>query len=217
MNSLRSCSCCGHKAPLFERTTFCPKCGGVFDTQYCGKCDTNKPYTEFYFNKRGPSAGQRYSYCKRCSNKRLGDARDKQSKEERIAKQQAAFSNRRDDRAEDLETWKEFMARVPYRSLTEQEWLEACSLFKGCAICGAETIELRMLFLNTDHGGKYTPWNVFPSCASCGTTYQRERNPFLRMDNWVHGKFIGAGMNAERRDKLLAYLVGKAAKEGVTW
>jgi hypothetical protein len=192
-------------------------CGALYDLLYCSKCETFKEPDGFYFYKNGKSAGHKYSYCKACSNKRLGDYRDKQTTEMRIAKQQVTFANRRSERADDLDTWKEFMAKVPFRALTEQEWLEACSLFKGCAICGSETIELRMLFLNADNGGRYTPWNVFPSCSSCGTTYQKERNPFLRMDHWVHGKFHGAGMNAERQRKLLAYLVGRATKEGVTW
>lgn len=71
-------------------------------------------------------------------------------------------------------------------TLTEAEWQKAVSHFKGCATCGSEDIDGRMMFILPDNGGKYNRGNVLPGCKEC-------MNKIIQKD-WA------AAMRAQLRD-----------------
>ena len=87
-------------------------------------------------------------------------------------------------------------------AMTEEEWLNACRYFDGCAICG-EIIDAKMYFVPLKDGGKYTSYNMIPVCEACalkrrGDTYQ----PFKYFN-----KAFGTIPNGEARlERMIGYL-----------
>lgn len=76
--------------------------------------------------------------------------------------------------------------RQPYETLTEEQWMNACKHFGGCAYCGAESIDVRSMFIPFKDGGRYCAWNIIPACEKCETAIKTIQNPFLRMDNVLY-------------------------------
>lgn len=79
-----------------------------------------------------------------------------------------------------LENWLYNMsvASENMHTLTEEEWLEACRYFEGCAYCGSEDISTRGFLIPFKDGGEYAAWNVLPLCDKCGTRSIRQPNIF---------------------------------------
>jgi len=92
---------------------------------------------------------------------------------------------RRDAAATSLDEWLKKIKALPYPSpaLTEEQWMEACKHFGGCAYCGEASIDARSMFIPFKDGGRYCAWNIIPSCEKCETGRKEIPNPFLRMDN----------------------------------
>lgn len=62
----------------------------------------------------------------------------------------------------------EHMNDVPrVRKLTEDDWLDLCKYFGGCALCGSDEIEVRHLMTPPSEGGKYAKGNIIPLCSFC--------------------------------------------------
>lgn len=97
-------------------------------------------------------------------------------------------SSRRGNAQSQYEEWLKEISKIPtpYKTLTEEQWLEACKHFGGCAYCGADSIDARSMFIDFSNGGRYCAWNIIPSCERCETAIKSIRNPFARMDNILY-------------------------------
>ena len=108
--------------------------------------------------------------------------------------------------------WLDKIKDLPYPSptLTEEQWMEACRHFGGCAYCGDATIDARSMFIQFKDGGRYCAWNIIPACERCETARKSSTNPFLRMDNSYHrGSEHAArkyGHTLENLNKIVDYL-----------
>ena len=63
--------------------------------------------------------------------------------------------------------WRRKVFSAPPRFLSEPEWLRACAHFNGCAICGIETIDEKLLVVPPHLKGKLYTYNVVPACSYC--------------------------------------------------
>lgn len=77
--------------------------------------------------------------------------------------------------------WREKYLSAPPRPLTEQEWLKTCSTFNGCALCGLESIDERLLVIPTRLKGKLYTYNTIPTCSRCAKLIRDSQtgNPLL--------------------------------------
>ncbi len=80
-----------------------------------------------------------------------------------------------------FDLWLEKVRQVPadYPTLTEAQWLEACSFFNGCARCYSEEIDTRGFFVGRELGGRYCDWNVIPLCAKCAKMWRLDKSMFV--------------------------------------
>ena len=109
--------------------------------------------------------------------------------------------------------WLEKLQKLPFKVMNEEEWLETCRYFGGCAICGNEYIETRHFFIPFEEGGRYAVWNMIPLCGSCAAGLPKSiGNPFKWFDKYF-GNAEALGLNEERKNKLVSYLYNKM-KEG---
>lgn len=103
--------------------------------------------------------------------------------------QHSAWRTKRKQHSDDqLKEWLDRIAKVPtpYRTLTNDEWLEACKHFGGCAYCGKESIDARAMFIPFKRGGRYCAWNVVPMCERCAKIHMTIANPFRTMDDALY-------------------------------
>lgn len=119
-------------------------------------------------------------------------------------------ANRRKLQAEAFDDWVAAVNSVPktYPTLTEAQWLEACSFFDGCARCGSKDIDTRGFFIGRELGGRYCDWNVIPLCERCASRWNLTKNVFIRAELADHR----ARRSSEYRDcimKIINYLGGK--------
>ena len=80
-----------------------------------------------------------------------------------------------------FDQWLEKVKQVPkdYPTLTEAQWLEACSFFNGCARCASEEIDTRGFFIGRELGGRYCDWNVIPLCTKCAKMWRLDKSMFV--------------------------------------
>lgn len=151
--------------------------------------------------------------CTPCSKNRKKQ-HDKKNPQQRYDRDKRFMDKRFAMAAERFEEWKK-KTNLPFKPLAEQQWLEACSHFRGCALCDSEHIEVRQFFVNFKDGGRYTAWNVYPICGKCATKTRKIANPFQWLDRYT-GYAIELGITKEIGDKLVAYLelqIEKAVKD----
>lgn len=126
-------------------------------------------------------------------------------------KPRAAMARKR-ERANNIseakyEKWLK-LTELHFKPVTEEQWIEACSYFEGCAICGEEHIESRQFFVPFEEGGRYAAWNIFPMCGKCSTYARKIKNPFKWIDRSI-GTASLLGLTPERSERLQAYLLSK--------
>ena len=101
----------------------------------------------------------------------------------------------------------------PYSTLTEDQWLEACKHFGGCAYCGSSDIDARSMFIPFKEGGRYCAWNIIPACEKCETARKATPNPFLRMDEGLLRSQTNSarkyGYTLENLHRIVDYLQSK--------
>jgi hypothetical protein len=139
--NVKTCHKCGWQLSLKDPQPYCPICHTKFRVGHCKACGKYGPYNKAHL-------------CKECVKK----ARYEASRKIYVAR-----------RYERYEEWLALIAMLkpPYHTLTNDEWLEACRYFGGCAICGNEAIDSRTMLVPFLHGGKYCDWNIVPTCAKC--------------------------------------------------
>lgn len=103
-------------------------------------------------------------------------------------------------RAQQWYAWRNKVLSAPPRPLTEADWLMSCVHFGGCALCGNETIEEKLLVIPTVQGGKLYTYNVVPACSVCAKKIRSSQisNPLKA--------FYTHAISSTRVDKLLEYL-----------
>lgn len=133
-----------------------------------------------------------------------------------VSKQVAAVDSAHRKRAkQEYVQWKERIASVPFRPLTEDEWLQAVKYFNGCAICGADSVDARCFFISAKEGGKYVAWNVVPACEKCATHLRTNLNPFEMLDPRINDSLYAMkrGNNLALLHKVKDYLERKMLDE----
>lgn len=101
------------------------------------------------------------------------------------AVQRACLDRRKSLLYEAYNNWLELINCLKFKPLTEADWIKSCEYFKGCACCGKPDIQARTMFIQHKLGGRYTPWNVIPTCATCNRTFKYMVNPFVSLDKQV--------------------------------
>ncbi len=184
--STKTCKGCGWVYPKEWPGRRCSFCGTKFTDGICAVCGK---YSEKLNRYR----------CTTCETKRYNAWRDAHK-----------------DNAEELyQEWCNAIAMIPtpYQTLTEEQWLETCKHFGGCAYCGAEAIDVRSMFIKFDKGGRYCAWNIIPACEKCETSLNSISNPFLRMNNKIyrseHYTTKKLGYNLDNLQKITQYLKSK--------
>lgn len=104
------------------------------------------------------------------------------------------------------EEWME-LTNIDFKPLTEKDWLEACSYFGGCAICGNEHIETRHFLLPFKEGGRYAAWNVFPLCLKCSVVTKNYKNPFLWLCRPISRQASKMDLTNEHKQRLIEYFI----------
>lgn len=161
----KTCNKCGWVYSASDPRKTCTFCGGHFNEGYCKEC--GEYATDIVY---GTGSRSTWGMCKKC-------ARAKTAKQ--VAQVDIAHRNRA---KQEYQQWKEKIATLPFRPLTEEEWLQAVDYFNGCAACGAEAVEARGFFIAVKEGGKYAVWNVIPLCEKCATRLRKNPNPFETLD-----------------------------------
>lgn len=155
----KTCKRCGWVYPITQPGTKCHMCGETFEyivCRLCGDiCDASKIANG--------------NLCKKCHSKLSG----------RTFKQR--YRRRMDRLDSQFDEWLHKVSLVPknYPTLTENQWLEACRFFNGCARCNSEDIDTRGFFIVAKLGGRYCDWNVIPLCEKCAKTWNITKSVFI--------------------------------------
>jgi len=180
----KTCKNCGWVYPITQPGRKCLICGAVFPVIVCTTCHKPTPIEKM---ESGTWT------CKACAA-----AHDKVVRDSKLKFLEDQFDE-----------WVAKINSVPknYPTLTEEQWLEACRHFDGCARCHSNDIDARGFFVGAELGGRYCDWNVIPLCEKCASTWNLSRSAFrytLARDHKAHG--------TEYREclvKIIEYLGGK--------
>lgn len=142
--------------PKYTSARSCKFCGRLFKEGYCLTC---KEYTE--------EITSRFN-CRSCEN-----AYSRARNDIRVAEANTRRAFYRDL----FKQWCATIRLIPYKALTEDQWLKACSHFNGCAWCGSDSIDARTMFVSPDDGGMYTAWNIIPTCTMCAMSIKAKKDP----------------------------------------
>lgn len=193
----KTCKKCGWVYPLETPYKSCRFCGMAFTNGTCSTCGEDSddiiPGTRLCrkcYNKRS------YMYHKRSGHA----AEDSRNHYRRICK-------KADER---FAAWKDSLKSITTHSLTEDEWLDACRYFGGCALCDSDSIDARGYFIRFEDGGKYNACNVIPLCDTCATTLKYQSNPFRQMNPYINRNLATSrGCSTAKLEKVAEYLQGK--------
>jgi hypothetical protein len=163
--NVKKCSLCGWEYPAKWLGRNCEICGNPMDVLTCSVCGEVKPVEAF---------APRSIKCKACKSKY--DVIYMKIKNIRL-------DNMFDD-------WVAKISKVPkdYPTLTEEQWLEACQHFDGCARCGCKDIDTRGFFISAKLGGRYCNWNIIPLCEKCANTWNLEKSVFRYVEKRAYNE-----------------------------
>lgn len=184
----RKCKKCGWEVPATQPGLRCPICKEIYDEVVCYRCGKIVSGKEKVKSKK-------YPMCRTCHNEL-----EREHSAKYLMKKAAMFD-------EKFENWLEKISRVPknYKTLSEEQWLEACRYFEGCARCGKKDIDNRGFFISFENGGRYCDWNIIPLCDTCASKWNTNANPFsLTLAKDRVGKTPGLHQNY--LDKIVEYL-----------
>lgn len=111
------------------------------------------------------------------------------SREQATAKWLRRYHKLLKEKEDTFNKWLGKIAKVPQplKTLTQEEWVAACTHFGECAICHNESIDARGMFVAFGLGGRYAAWNVIPICDECATALRYQQNPFIKYEDAVPG------------------------------
>lgn len=150
----KTCKRCGWVYPITQPGIKCLICGERFETVTCSKCGIQFKPTREHGN-----------ICPTC-----------------VARSSYIYKVKRKEAMRDrFDQWVAKVKQVPkdYPTLTEAQWLEACSFFNGCARCDCDEIDTRGFFVGKELGGRYCDWNVIPLCTKCAKMWRLDKSMFL--------------------------------------
>lgn len=152
----KTCKRCGWVYPITQPGTRCLICGEPFELVACRVCGS--------IFEQDTSAKTLITRCTKCSY-----AAQANSNRKRLEAMHKRFDE-----------WVDKVRKVPdnYPTLTEAQWLEACSYFNGCARCDSDEIDTRGFFIGRELGGRYCDWNVIPLCTRCATMWKLNKSVF---------------------------------------
>lgn len=158
----RKCSKCGWEVAATSAHSNCPICGRRFTEGPCIACGT---YVTNLVNGK---------YCVKCHRQKYGISANTQRW-------------RKEKRRENDATFEEWLGKIKllpsdYPTLTQMQWLSACTHFNGCAYCGSESIDAQTYFIPFKLGGRYCDWNIIPACEKCATRIKGLDNPFAYLE-----------------------------------
>ena len=195
--STKTCKKCGWVYPLVTPYSTCRFCGMSFTQGICSVCGE-------YSDDIIPST----KLCRPCYNKRNGvyqkrvvrTTDDNQKTYRRLAKE--AYDR--------FAAWLDELGKIKTHTLTEDEWLEACRYFGGCALCDNESIDARGYFIRFEDGGKYNACNVIPVCDKCATEIKYQSNPFRQMNPTLNRNLATSrGLSLAKLERAAGYLQSK--------
>lgn len=203
MSSARICTKCNREHPLSYISAKCRWCSTLLTTQLCTYCKKWLPTDMYKFTKTNVLI----SGCRTCKTNNSNQY-DKDHPEKTLARKRAWALQRRQAAEAKYEEWLLKTDKV-FKPLKEADWIETCSYFGGCAVCGKEHIESRQFFVQFEEGGKYTTWNMFPMCAGCAHRPRMLENPFA----WINTLISTGRITHERSDRLTEWLILQIEKE----
>lgn len=187
----KTCKKCGWVYPAYTDANICRFCKEPFTEGICKSC---REFSTDIFNGTGMCRKCYREYC----NVR-GRAYSIERYRRNISKAEERFSN-----------WLENLNNVKTHVLTEEEWMEACRYFDGCALCGSHDIATRGYFVRFEDGGRYNACNVVPTCEICATSLKKQPNPFIQMDpNLNRNLAVGRGLSLANLNNTASYLQAK--------
>lgn len=180
----KTCKHCGWVYPITQPGKRCRMCGEPFEIVVCSRCGKPTPIEDIPQDK---------GMCRSCINA---------LHQEVISRSNAFYSQVFDD-------WIAAIASIPktYPTLTERQWLDACTYFDGCAKCGNKAIDTRGFFIGAELGGRYCDWNIIPLCERCAGSWDIKANVLMATvtrDHKEHSRDY-----RKRLAKILTYLGGK--------
>lgn len=180
----KTCKHCGWVYPITQPGTKCKMCGTPFEIVMCSKCGKPTPVESMQ-----PGT----CMCRSCRN----------------AVERATINRSNAFYREVFDDWIAAINAIPrsYGTLTEQQWLDACRYFDGCAKCGSKDIDTRGFFIGAELGGRYCDWNVIPLCEKCAGSWDINLNVLLitkYRDQREHSREYRKNLA-----KILMYLGGK--------
>lgn len=187
----------------------CRFCNTQLLTQICWQCKQERPTGAFWVRKTGSNAGYLERVCKICTGETKREW-DKRFPEQMIARNKRFIKNHLAIADNKYSDWVD-LTKIDFKVLSEDEWLQACMYFGGCAICGDEYIEVRQFFVPFQSGGRYTAWNMFPMCGKCAKQVRRSPNPFKWLDKSL-GTAFKLGLTEERKERLVEYFLLQVGK-----
>lgn len=182
----KTCNNCGWVFPATYPPNTCKFCGAHFTEGICSTC--GKFSTDLVYNR---------NICRSCSNA---------STNERCKKR---YKRLREQTTDHYKEWLDKISKVktPYKTLTEDQWLEACKHFGGCAMCNSDNIDARGFFIPFKEGGQYCNWNVIPLCDKCATRLRVQVNPFIKYHTTLNKRLKSTQANADALlDRIVNYL-----------
>lgn len=205
------CYKCGWEFPATYRASTCKFCGGPVyrnvgpEPGNCKECGAYCENIHAYNDHR----------CRECHNKSVREAYHKKGQSQATKEAAMQRSKRKKEKEiriaeESYANWKAQLNSITTHSLTEDEWLQACAHFNGCAMCGADSIDARMYFIKYQEGGKYNACNIIPACEKCATDRKVNPNPFRTMNRYINSSAgLYRGQSKERLKKIVDYLQSK--------
>ena len=164
----KKCEHCGWEYSINYPEKRCHFCGTIFRYRICSECGLYAAVI--------PSG----SICKKCKSKRDRSCQTTEQLSAGQARYRAKITKTAETR---FNEWTKKIAAVPeLKTLTQDEWIAACSYFNKCAVCHKDEIDTRVFFITFSFGGRYAAWNVIPACEKCATALRRRQNPFITMD-----------------------------------
>lgn len=204
----RKCSGCSWVYPATYGGSWCKFCKAPVYAVYQkvpGNCPNCGAYIEDIYHFPG-------KLCSKCySKKNYQQKMQIPGYKEKILMYNNEHWHRVNDRAaQSYKDWLEQLKSVSTHSLTEDEWLEACQHFKGCAFCSSDSIDARQYFIPFKDGGNYTACNVVPACEQCATALKGNPNPFVHMNKLLtRNKAMERGQSVHTLKGITDYLQSK--------
>lgn len=196
----RTCKQCGWVFPGSYTMTACKFCKTRFDVQICASCHKLTPTAEFLVRKTGRNAGYLDRNCRSCKSALNG-----LFPEQAAVRAKRFIENKRKSLGEQYAKWLD-LSKIEFKPMTQEQWIDVCAHFGGCAICDNEHIEAREYFVPFKEGGKYAPWNMFPLCGACAPKVRITSNPFVYFDTRLNGSSQHC-MSKDKMQRLLEYFV----------